>query len=335
MRTQQTSQRRLLSDVIDLYLTSRRDQYAPASLRAAESTLRLLLADVGNIQIGNIRPHHLDGFRARRQAKVAPASMNVHAVALRAFFRWCREMGILGQTANPMVTWRTQRVMPREKLYIPAGDFPALLDATTHPRDRAIVAIGMYLFLRSGEIATLRIQDVDLARDEMAVAIHKTKQRDLMPICSELRVELERWLAYYRSEVGHLANDMFLVPAKTSPKWEKGGGSTPAVLQPYRRAILVHGAVQRALDSLDLPVEREGGHTLRRSGARALYDKLASEGHDRAIRYVQAMLHHSSINTTETYLGITADVRARNVLIGGKNMFTQPEAAATLMVVAS
>lgn len=65
----------------------------------------------------------------------------------------------------------------------------------------------------------------------------------------------------------------------------------------------------------------EGVHTLRRSGARALYDRLVSEGYDGAMRTVQSMLHHSSIQTTEHYLGIHLDKKRRDDVVRGKHLF--------------
>jgi integrase len=66
----------------------------------------------------------------------------------------------------------------------------------------------------------------------------------------------------------------------------------------------------------------EGGHTLRRSGATALYNELSERGHDRAIRMCQAMLGHASIQTTEVYLALNLDRKARNDLLAGKRMFS-------------
>ena len=60
---------------------------------------------------------------------------------------------------------------------------------------------------------------------------------------------------------------------------------------------------------------------MRRSGARALFDQLVQDGYDGAIRTVQAMLHHTSVTTTEVYLGIHLDKKRRDEAIRGKVMF--------------
>lgn len=327
--------RRLLSDVIEDYLSSRTGQMAPATVRMDDMVLRQFLAHTGNIQVGNVSVAHAERFRAARSAKLTANSMNTVRATLRSFFKWTAQMRLT--TIDPMVSWRVMKAMPRTKLYIPPEDFPALLNAASHPRDRIYIAMGLYLFLRQGEITSLRIRDLDLTRDEIEVAVHKTRQRDIMPICSELRVELDHWLGTYRSEAtGGLLNDYYLVPGKTSSQWigtqSATCGRTVAALCPTTRYASPWKSVQRALDSMGLPYDTgEGGHTLRRSGARALYDHLVAGGHDYAIRRVQAMLHHSTISMTEKYLGITADVRARNISLCGKPMFPAP--ATTLVAV--
>jgi hypothetical protein len=66
----------------------------------------------------------------------------------------------------------------------------------------------------------------------------------------------------------------------------------------------------------------EGCHTLRRSGARALFDDLVERGgYDGVLRHVSAMLHHKSTLMTERYLGLDVDVKKRNDLIRGKKMY--------------
>jgi integrase len=93
----------------------------------------------------------------------------------------------------------------------------------------------------------------------------------------------------------------------------------------------MHDAVQRTLEAAGYQIKDENGrsnyegsHTLRRSGARALYDRLLDDGHDGAIRVVQAMLHHSSVIQTEHYLGMKLDQARRDKLLKGQRMFAAP-----------
>ena len=89
--------------------------------------------------------------------------------------------------------------------------------------------------------------------------------------------------------------------------------------------------VQEVLERLEYPKKHEGGHTLRRSGARAYFDQLRSEGYDSAMRDVQAMLGHASLTTTEIYLGLNLDRQRRNARLAGKQMFPGHTASANVI----
>ena len=82
------------------------------------------------------------------------------------------------------------------------------------------------------------------------------------------------------------------------------------------------------LDRAGYPIAKEGGHTLRRSGARAYYDELCEDGYDGALRRVQSMLDHSTTIVTEGYLGLGLDKEARNKALKGQPMFRRHAAAA-------
>ena len=86
---------------------------------------------------------------------------------------------------------------------IPVERFPDLLDAAGSARDRMVVAIGLYTFMRGSEIQLLRVNSVDFRDGVIHMRRQKTNEDDSMPICLELREELVRWLAFYRQNCGN------------------------------------------------------------------------------------------------------------------------------------
>jgi integrase len=187
--------------------------------------------------------------------------------------------------------------------------------------------------MRDGEVSGLRVRDVDLQGGWLHARIHKTRQEDLMPIPTELDAELRRWIAHYQATVGHLDPGYFLVPARgTSPMWGEGGKIVGhhSLYRPEKQIRQTGTIVRPALVDIGFPTKdhdgkplSEGSHTIRRSGARALFDELIERKDERALRVVQAMLHHSSSEMTERYLGITADRRSRDEIIRGQRMYSQ------------
>ena len=329
----------LLSDLIDEFDRSMRsNSYSKNTVRNHVYVARHFLEFVGNIQVQNITQRHVDSYFASRQARnFAPGTMNTNLSALRALVKYATHRRYLAPGDDPTAHRRPFRVIRRDRLRIPSGDFPGLLAGCGHPQDRIVVALGLYLFLRRSEIQYLRVGDVNLAAGEMAVTIIKTKGFDQMPICAELDAELRRWLTFYATQTERsLKPDDYLVPSRRVIPYLAGltpGANVEQVrtstsFNPEKPIATPERCVHRALIAFGHPVRDEadrsigeGVHTLRRSGARALFDQLVQGGYDGAMRTVQSMLHHASVTTTEIYLGIHLDKKRREELVRGNAMF--------------
>lgn len=328
-----------LSDGIQLYLTDRRAKgIAAGTIRAEKHTLELLLADVGNLQLSSLRPQHMDLFWSRRTSW-APGSMNRGRYHLEAFVKWCQKRGYIRHDASPLAGMKKLRVPPRPRVIIPQEEFETFLAGIEDPRGRAMAAIGLYLFTRISETQALRWQDVDMHRGTVEVFRQKTQTLDTLPLCSELADELRRWALAYGSEIGRpLLPTDFVIPALKPGKYAGVPGarrtfvrvSEPAFL-PSERAHLGH-TITKILKEAGYYQPHEGGHTLRRSGAVALYNQLAGVGHDRAIRICQAMLGHTNLQTTEVYLRLDLDRKVRDDLLSGKRMFPDVEDAEVVVM---
>lgn len=320
-----------LSDAVDEFLKSRAGNgFAANTIRNDRRTLLRFLTVVGNIYVKNITQRHIDEVMADAGTTQADASLNLTQTSLSAFFAWCRVRGHMRKDHDPLAGRRLRRVPKPDRRRVPVGQFPALLEAAEHPRDRMVVALGLFLFLRQSEIATLKIQDVSLANGEVRVVVHKTKGLDYMPISSELDRELRRWLTIYTEAT----STAYLTPAKHIKQLIRNPNGTflrsvaSDTLRPMRKISRVEEVAQRALNGIGFPTRgddgqslREGIHTLRRSGARALFDELQGRGYDGALRQVSAMLHHSSVTTTEHYLGLDLDRKQRDEAIKGHALF--------------
>lgn len=322
-----------LPDVMDEFVRSRRSQgMAKNTIANERKTLDRLLAMLGPVQVRHITERHIDEFMAAMQARgYAPGTLNIDLQCLRNFFNFCVRRGYMRN--NVAEHRRMYRYVPKPKLRVPATKFNELLDSCEHPRDRMLIALGLFLWLRDSEAIDLKVGDVNLADGEITVRVFKTRQLDVMPISYELDLELRRWLTFYSEELGEpLQGDMYLCPAKTRPINKDGNRrfyvSGPAHLKPYRKMCRAFEVVQRQLAKIGYDIRdadgrttREGMHTLRRSGARARFDLLVELGYDGAIREVQAGLHHKNVQTTEQYLGLDLDISRRHRNIRGKPLY--------------
>jgi integrase len=319
-----------LSDAIDAYLAHRQSRGLSAgSIRSHRGTLRLLLADIGNIEVSRIKPQHLDAFWVKRTTW-GPATRNRATHTLQAFFAWARVRGHMPRDYDPMEGTRKERVPKRSTVIIPQSEFETLIESIEDPRKRIAIALGCYLFLRVSDSQALRWQDVNFDEATIEVYRPKTRQTDTLPICNELMAELKRWKMIYAAKVGEQVQPgWYLIPGLSTHGGQIGmkghRGFVANVERPYLptvQANLGH-AVRSVLKDAGYYQLQEGGHTLRRSGAIALYNQLTALGHDRAIRICQAMLGHSSVQTTEVYLRLDLDRKVRNDLLAGKRMFPE------------
>ena len=321
----------LLSDAIQAFGHDRRAKGVAPKTRSNEmQVLRLLLADVGNISVRSLKPQHSDLFWANR-AGWAPGTLNRARGTLAIFFGWCRDRGYMNRDVDPLAGTKALKVPPRNRTLIPQSEFEAVISRRENPRTRIAFAIGIYTFARISEIEGLRWQDVHLEDGTLEVYRQKTQTLDTLPICDELAAELRRWKLEYAAHMNEQVRpEWYVVPGTTPPrglstKGAKGFTShRPRFYLPTKRADLSKVIKQGLVDD-GYYVPYEGGHTLRRSGATALYNQLSSVGHDRAIRICQAMLGHSSVQTTEVYLRLDLDRKVRNDLLAGKPMFPTRE----------
>lgn len=321
----------MLEDAIDLFLKARRAEGAAANtLKNYENQLNYLVRLIGKRHVSKIAVADMDELFAELSTRLADNSLNQIHATLCLFFRWCRNRGHMPLDLDPMAGRRMRKVRRVERRRVPASQFGELLDAVDHPRDRMVIALGLYLMLRQSEIADLRVGDVDLSSGEVAVRIFKTRDSDVMPISSELDRELRAWLTFYAEKCGPLKHDWYLVPAKDlGPINRNEAGKVVRlpltdVICPTRKMVKVERVVQRGLAGIGWPTHdeqgkplRTGAHTLRASSARALFDELVSQGYDGALRTVQAFLHHANGTMTERYLGLEIDRSQRNKKFNG------------------
>lgn len=302
---------------------------AKATMQTAKNTLGHAYRAWGDLELADIQPRHIDAVFVGKDWSTG--TRNMYLLALRSFLRWCRTHRYIPPDYDPTEGWTTRPMEKKERTWLTLPVLHALMDATSHARDRAFIAIGMYTFLRASEIISLRIGDIDHERSELRVYRQKTKQQDRLPICLELQVELAHWLDYYRQEAGELIPQWYLVPSRGPVPMRGVHGQRklvptgePNPLRPTQQIGRPQRIVKQAMDRLGIDKHGDGCHVLRRSGARAMYEQLRDMGHDGAARRTQSMLGHASLVMTEKYLGLDHERMQRNEALSGKPMFGPP-----------
>lgn len=323
--------RQALSDSIDDYMKNAASRgLAAGTLKGQREILRRFLTVTGNILTENVHEGHVDVYFLRAAEKRSARSLRLDTSTLRTFFQWATRTRRLGRNGNPMGDRRPPRAAPRPWRGVSVSKFPAILDATKHPRDRILLAMGMYLLGRSIEFSELRVGDLRLEDGEITYRIPKTFKTDVLPITTELDEELRVWLTFYTEECGLLDPNWRLVPAKTPPKPAGRGHIVPnsSRLVPSRPVREMHGIAKKALTAVGFAVKDENGkplnegmHTLRRSAARALAEQLRDESDPNPVETVRSMLNHATEAETRRYIGWESSRIHRDARLKGKPMF--------------
>jgi integrase len=314
------------------------------SLQAHLSVLPMFLRISGDRQLANLTPVHVEkffygpgGIRDNHvvmcgggptiNGPVSNRTHNHYRNRLGTFFKWCQSRGYLKKDVmtltRPMKVHKTPRAHPEPVQLL------QFLEVAKNPRDRAFIATAINTGLRGSEMVALTVGDINLEGGWIAATIYKTGDADDQPISLDLENELRRWLLQYAEDLGRpLEPEDYLFPNRTGglishyESTEEGPRMAvrhPMVWLPGQHVTKPYKIVQQAMAALGMKTEKEGTHTLRRAIALAYFQEVSKDQGDvAALRETAALLHHSSVATTEIYLGMSPEKNRRNNRIKGK-----------------
>jgi integrase len=322
------------------------------SLSLADSYIRIQMSYLArfagscrDIQVKSLTPAHIARFYD--SLPKTRASHNRALSALRGFVSYLERMRYLkaGSASFLLGDRKTQKFTRKPKYYIPPSQFGPMLDAAgeRHPADRMTLALALYTLGRQGEIAGLRLKDVDCEAKTIRIYRGKRKRWTTVQICPELWTEFARWIYTYAGSQHYLDPrlmmedhpDWYLVPGLDcikgrSPTGEYDAKLTEYQLAPERPAVRLERLVKRMLDIFGAQTEDgkwvkhlgEGMHTIRRSGARAMIDYLSNTwGEDKALLMVSTMLDHETTTMTLLYIGRSLEQKRLNAFLAGNSMY--------------
>ena len=232
-------------------------------------------------------------FAYRRQRDGLPLSFNCQGtrlVAVRVFFRWMtRQHHLLFNPAGELDLPKKETRLPRHVLsvaevaqIINAADLDAAFGLGL--RDRAILETLYSTGMRRAELVALDVVDVDVERGTVLIRLGKGKKDRMVPVGARALA----WIARYADEVraDHVddATALFLT----------------------RQGLRLTGKqlsciVKKAIDGAKLERVEAGGplnsscHLFRHACATHMLENGAD------IRYIQALLGHADLGTTEIY----------------------------------
>jgi site-specific recombinase XerC len=221
-----------------------------------------------------------------RARALAARSIARRIAAVRSFGGWLVRQGVL--PANPFGTLETPRIPRRLPVFIPPDELRLLLEAETHPRDRALLACFIRCGLRLSEVCGLDVRDVQRGPKLLRVRHGKGDRERSIPFTADTLAILEAWIARLPYTQGPL------FPARH-------GLRVPRPLSTSRARRIVYQLTERIL------ARRWHPHALRHGFATALLEA----GVD--LRTIQELLGHASLSTTQLYTHVTTAAKRRAV----------------------
>jgi integrase/recombinase XerD len=221
-----------------------------------------------------------------RQRSGAPLSLRTQKSMIdpvKSFFRWlARNRYLLHNPASELEMVHLPRRLPRHVLT--ADEAEAVLrqaDIATPLgiRDRAILETLYSTGIRRMEIGQLQVHDVDAERGTLLVRQGKGRRDRLVPIGARALYWIDRYQSQVRPQLASEPDDLTLFLTNAG--------------EPFALANLSRN-VGRYIDRAQLG-KRGGCHLFRHTMATLMLENGAD------IRYIQAMLGHVALSTTEIY----------------------------------
>ncbi len=230
---------------------------------------------------------HLFHYRKANGDPLSFRSQSQRLLAVRAFYKWAaRQRHVLHNPASEIELPRAERRLPRPALTAAEAELVLAQPDTSDPlgvRDRAILEVFYSTGIRRSELANLAVTDIDRERATLLVRQGKGKQDRMIPIGERALAWTGKYLAEARPKLA-LGDD-------------DGSLFLTADGEPFGLDRLTQLASRHVKAS---GVPKSGAcHLFRHTMATLMLEGGAD------IRYIQAMLGHARLDTTQIYAQVT------------------------------
>ena len=270
-------------------------QWGRTTTKAAQYWGKSFLRHIESYQVSSINQltqKTLDRYRRERIALQANAAQAKEYFYISSFMKWSIEKGIL--LCNPIENWKRPKRKHLAPRYLSRDQVQRVLTAidtstATGIRNRAIVEILYATGIRRNEMFALNLDEVDIADGELWIRSGKGNKDRLVYIIPEAL----KWLRIYLRQ----ARPQFNIKPENQAFFLTTEGNRIGM----SNINLMFTILRRKTQIFPL-----SAHILRHSCATHLMDAGVP------LPYIQKLLGHSSISTTQRYLHITTSTFKKN-----------------------
>jgi len=242
--------------------------------------------------LSKLKPYHIDTYRKEYLAFLSPWSQYDEYKIIRSFLNWCMDYGLL--LSSPIAHWQISGAPKSLPRYLSKEQIQTILNSidTGTPfgiEQKTIVEMLYATGIRRAELIALDFPDVDISTARIWIHHGKGDKGRIVPIVSSCI----RWLKYYLKEArpcllaGNSCDAFFL---------NKEGGrisikNIDFLMKNLRESTKIQGIT---------------AHVFRHSCATHLMEQGVP------IFYIQALLGHSTVDTTQRYLHLLSHEVQKN-----------------------
>jgi integrase/recombinase XerD len=243
--------------------------YSPKTVNAYMHCLKNYLVYVED----RVLPFDLENFKSfllrKKEAALSPQTINLHINSVKFFYR-----NVLKTCANIDIRFAKRPV--RLPVVMSHEEILRMIDGIKNVKHRLIIALAYGAGLRVSEVVNVRTGDVDFGSGTLRVFEGKGRKDRITLLPEKLKDDLRVFCA------GKGVRDWLFIS-------ERGGKLTSRTAQKIFESALKKAGI----------VKRASFHSLRHSFA----THLLENGTD--IRYVQELLGHANIRTTQRYTHVS------------------------------
>lgn len=271
--------------------------YSPRTIESREKLLRLFIAWCDDRSL--TRPQQIDRpileryqrhlfyYRKADGEPLSTRSQHARIIPIRHWFSWLVKKGhLLYSPATDLELPRLEKRLP--KAILSAKEAEAVLAVpdignTFGLRDRAILETFYSTGMRRMELVNLTVHSIDLERGTVMIRQGKGKKDRMIPIGERALA----WIEAYKE--------------RARPELVSGRDDGTLFLSNFGQAFVPDRVTQLAKDYVDRSgVGKRGAcHLFRHTMATLMLENGAD------IRYIQAMLGHAELSTTEIYTQVS------------------------------
>lgn len=265
IKTKQKIQEEIAATVMELKIRNFSSKTIKAYTYALRQYFTYKKIDINKLEQNNIRQY----LYQCEKKNISPQTRNIYLSAIKFYYYKTVKIQTKIQIPNAKKPHKLPTVLSRKEI-------KQILDVTKNTKHKLILALAYGAGLRVSEVVSLKVQDCDL--DELILHIRQSKgQKDRITVIPEkLILDLQN----------HIAGKNSTDPLFSS---ERGGKLTTRTLQKTFARSLKKSQIKKSATF----------HSLRHSFA----THLLENGTD--IRYVQELLGHQNIRTTQLYTHVT------------------------------